>query len=446
MKKSIYTWFALPLLLLLFFLAACGSATAQQSNQPGPTPPVTSGELYILDNAGQAATSRHIVALSVSGAHPAPRLTLPAGLTDLKHQWLYVASPAAGAEAHTTISVLDTRSGTPARTFTIAGSYSTADQGTTDSMLAGNGRWLALREQHAPAGTTVIALVDTVQGKLVKTISLSGTFTLDAVSPQGTMLYLLEYYEAGTSHYNVRAYDVRAGKLLQGDIADKNDLDEKMQGAFLTRWLSADGSMAYTLYINPDLNKAFIHILWLTDSTDGTPFPMLARCADLPSGKDASLLRYYTLALSQDGQTLYAANAALGIMASLSLNPGLNDHQLWEIPAARIAHFTPDAGSSAASVQGQVLYHGAVLSPDQSRLYVAGAHGIQVLDTATLKSQSQYLKQESFTGLAISSDGKTLYAVDPASGVSLLDPASGQVRGTIQGPVHAPWGIAWTTA
>ncbi len=363
MKKHLYVW--LTLLLLLPCAAACGNAAPQQSNQPGPTPsatPGTSSELYILDNAGQAAGARHIVALPMGSAHPAARLTLPAGLTDLDHQRVYIASPAAGTDARTTISVLDTRSGRPVRTVTIAGSYSTADQGTTDSMLSGDGHWLALREQHPPVGATVIALLDTVQGKLVKTIHLIGNFTLDAVSPQGTMLYLLEYYEAGTSHYNVRAYDVQSGQLLQGDIADKNDLDEKMQGAFLTRWLSADGTMAYTLYINSEQNKAFIHILWLTDSTAGTPFPMLARCADLPVGKDAALLRYYTLALSQDGQTLYAANAALGLMASLNLSPGLNSHQLWEIPAVRSGHFTPDSAASATPAQSQALSYGSALS------------------------------------------------------------------------------------
>src|SRR5262249_3279950 len=147
-------------------------------------------------------------------------------------------------------------------------SYSTADRGYADSMISGDGQWLALREQNTPSEATNIALVDTQVGKLVKIIKLKGDFTLDAVSPNGTILYLLEYYQIGTTHYNVRAYDVNASQLLDGSIVDKNDLGEKMQGLALVRQMSDDGDMAYTLYINPVTNKAFIHILWLTDTVN----------------------------------------------------------------------------------------------------------------------------------------------------------------------------------
>jgi hypothetical protein len=114
-------------------------------------------------------------------------------------------------------------------------------------MLSGDGRWLALRAQNTPVGATSIALVDTQAGRLVKSIRLNGDFTLDAVSPRGTILYLLEYYQAGTSHYNVRAYDVNANQLLDGSIVDKNDLGDKMQGEALARQMTDDGDMAYTL-------------------------------------------------------------------------------------------------------------------------------------------------------------------------------------------------------
>ncbi|HEX7737075.1 MAG TPA: hypothetical protein VF458_19680 [Ktedonobacteraceae bacterium] len=446
MKKRLLAWSGLVVLLLLPLLAACGSELPRQNGSASTSqvaPPV-SGELYVLDSyvrAGQTAGNRHIVALQLGSANTTARLKLPAGLTDLKHQWLYVASLASGG--NTRISVFDTRSGATVRAFTVAGSYSTADQGEADSMLSGDGRWLALREQHAPAGVTSITLVDTQAGKLVKMIHLNGSFALDAVSPKGTMLYLLEYYEAGTSHYNVRGYDVLASKLLDGNIVDKNELDEKMNGNFQARWMSDDGDMAYTLYTNPVNNKAFIHILWLADATSGSPFPLTARCIDLPAGQSAALLNYYTLALSRDGQTLYAANAALGVVATVDLNLGSNAYQLWLIPGAKIAHFTAD--KSVRGGQEFQLYHGSVLSPDQHRLYVAGPHGIQVIDTSTLSLRGVYLQRQSFTGLAISSDGQTLYAVDPASGITLLNSTSGQVNSVIQGTVQAPWGVAWAT-
>src|SRR2546430_1652155 len=117
--------------------------------------------------------------------------------------------------------------------------------------------------------------------------------------------------------------------------------------------------MAYTLYINPVTNKAFIRILWLADTVNNSiPFPAIARCIDL---------------------------------------------------------------------------------------YVAGLHGIWVINTDTLQVQGQYLKQQDFTGLAMSGDGHTLYGVDPATGITLLDSSSGETRTVIKGVVQAPWGIEWAT-
>jgi len=451
MKKTSIVWLGLILGLLLPFVAACAGGLPQAGSNSNLAARPAGDELYVLDSytgAGHNQVAQHIVALPVGTTNPAALLTLPAGLTDLKHQRVYIASLSGGnGTVHTTISVLDTSSGAAVRTFNIPGSYSTADRGYADSMLSGDGRWLALRALNTPAGTTSIALVDTQAGKLVKSIRLNGDFTLDAVSPKGTMLYLLEYYQVGTSHYNVRAYNVNANQLLDGSIADKAELGEKMQGQALARQVSDDGDMAYTLYINHVTNKAFIHILWLTDTVNNsTPFPFIARCIDLPVGNSPALLHYYTLTLSQDGKTLYAANAALGLVATVNLDLGLNTYQLWLIGGARTNHFNPANRVVTAADQARVLHNGAALSRDQHMLYVAGLHGIWVINAQTLQVQSEYLQQQSFTGLAISGDGNTLYGVDPATGITLLDPSSGAIRSVIKGVVQAPWGIEWATA
>jgi hypothetical protein len=62
---------------------------------------------------------------------------------------------------------------------------------------------------------------------------------------------------------------------------------------------------------------------FMADTVDSsTPFPAIARCIDLPVGSSSALLHYYTLTLSQDGKTLYAANAALGTIAKVNLDLG----------------------------------------------------------------------------------------------------------------------------
>lgn len=440
--KKLFAWSGLIVCLLL--VTACAGGAPQKSSTTNPAAPQAGEELYILDS--NTSTAQHIVALSLKTTHSAARLTLPAGLTDLKHQRLYIATPLSNGSMHTTISILDTSSGVTVRTLNIPGKYSTADRGYADSMLSGDGRWLALRAQNTPEGATSIALVDTQAGKLVKTVHLYGDFTLDAISPKGTILYLLEYYQIGTSHYNVRAYDVNANQLLPDSIVDKNDLGDKMQGVALTRQMSDDGDMAYTLYINPVTNKAFIHILWLTDTINGSvPFPAIARCLDLPVGNSSSLLHYYTLTLSQDGKTLYAANAALGAIAVVNLDLGPNSYQLWLINDAKVNHFNVNHSFVASADKTRELHNGAALSRDQSLLYVVGLHGIWVIKTSTLQVQSEYLKQHDFTGLGISGDGKTLYGVDPTAGITLLDPNNGAMRTVINAASLSPLGIEWST-
>lgn len=62
-----------------------------------------------------------------------------------------------------------------------------------------------------------------------------------------------------------------------------------------------------------------------------------------------------------------------------------------------------------------------------------------------LSVQGHYLTQQALTSVGLSADGKTLYAVDPTRGITLLDAATGQAQHVIQGTVHAPWGIEWIT-
>src|SRR5439155_14480916 len=162
---------------------------------------------------------------------------------------------------------------------------------------------------------TTIALVDTQAGKSVKIIHLNGSFDLDAVNPDGSRIYLIERLDDATGHYYVRLYNVAENELYQTPIADKSEInDPRMTGLALTRQMSSDGRFAYTLYIDTFHNVAFVHILPLTDQL------YFARCLNLPVVKSADLLHYYTLTLSSDGTTLYAANGALGVVSKINLD------------------------------------------------------------------------------------------------------------------------------
>ncbi|HET8851088.1 MAG TPA: hypothetical protein VFN02_01035 [Ktedonobacteraceae bacterium] len=454
MQKRSVIWFTLTMSVLLILAVACGPASATNNPTTGVRHPVTTvptGEnIYVLDGytslGGNSQGGRQIVAFHPGSANPTTLVTLPTGLTSQNHQRLYTAT---ARDGQTTISIINTQTGATMHSFVIVGRYSIAEQDFANSVSSPDGRWLALRQSGWANNRTTIALVDTQAGKLVKTVQLNGTFTLDAISPQAGIIYLLQYLNDGSNHYYVKAYDTRANQLLPTIIADKGELnDPRMVGTALTRQVSADGEFAYTLYIDATRNIAFVHILPLADKPESggsneLPVPQFARCIDLPTGKSADLLRYYTLALSPDGSTLYAANGALGTITAIGLNN--DEYNVIAINISGQNTFNPGHVSMTISDTTRMLYNGAVVSHDGSTLYFTGVRGIWAVDTHNLGVKGNYLTQQAFTGVGFSADGYTLYAVDPAQGITIFDAATGQIQQTIQGIVRAPWGIEWVT-
>ena len=416
---------------LLLTLTACGQA--QSASTIYSTPPnIPQGEmLYVLD--GSAPSS--IVGQRIVSFHPGTTLStsLPTGLFSQDHQHIYTAIPQNG---HTTIMITNTQGSIAVRTFTIAGTYSTASSDYTKSVLSANGRWLALRQLEQTGTMTTFALVDTQKGTLAKTFTAQGDFDLDAVSPDGSRVFLLERLHDTTGHYYVRRYDVSSNQLFQGIIADKSEInDPRMLGSGLTRQMAQDGSRAYTLYTDARSNIAFVHILPLMSNFNG------ARCINLPAGKSSSLLSYYTLALSADGSLLYATNAALGVTVVISVT----DKDAFSDDIVTTIHFSPLNAQIPLNKTMRTLYNGAALSSDQSMLYAVGTRGIVAIHLADEKMKQSYAQQQTFTGIALSMDNKTLYAVSPNEGITLINLQSGQAQQIAPNPVHAPWGIEWVT-
>ena len=110
---------------------------------------------------------------------------------------------------------------------------------------------------------------------------LRGDFSFDAVSPDGSRLYLIQYVSPqDPTRYLVRAYDLERGRLLARPISDPRERGREMHGSPLTRTTSAGGRWAYTLYDGAD-STPFVHAL---DTRAGA-----ARCVDLPSLAGTSL-------------------------------------------------------------------------------------------------------------------------------------------------------------
>lgn len=80
-------------------------------------------------------------------------------------------------------------------------------------------------------------------------VSLPGSFTFDAISPDGSTIYLIEHLSpVFAGPYRVRALDTKRGELLPEPIVDPEEPEERMAGAPISRVTSPDGRWAYTLY------------------------------------------------------------------------------------------------------------------------------------------------------------------------------------------------------
>ena len=130
------------------------------------------------------------------------------------------------------------------------------------SGLSADGTTLALIRPRArfPQRRTSLMILNAKSLQPQRRAGLPGDFSFDAISPDGGLLYLVEYLSRrDPTSYAVRAYDVSAGRMLRAPIVDPREPDEQMGGLPITRSYSADRRWAYTLYDGRD--HPFIHAL-----------------------------------------------------------------------------------------------------------------------------------------------------------------------------------------
>jgi hypothetical protein len=168
-------------------------------------------------------------------------------------------------ENATILAAIRTRGGRIARMRYLRGQFGVplvAYDGTSGG-LSGDGKRLVLGSYGPPPGTsgiTSFAVLDTKSLKLRRLIRLDGSWSFDAVAPDGSTLYLTQHVRAGANPvYRVRPFDVRTG-LLRGPIVDRLEGTGDMGGEPITRAASSDGRWAYTLYARRK-HEPFIHAL-----------------------------------------------------------------------------------------------------------------------------------------------------------------------------------------
>jgi hypothetical protein len=152
--------------------------------------------------------------------------------------------------------------------------------------------------------TTRFLLVNASTFQIRGRARLKGSWSFDAISPDGSQMYLIHYL--GTPNqlyqpYEVRAFDWNTLLLYPGAIVDRHEPDEKMTGRPLARTGSPSG-WAYTLYTRVG-KPPFVHAL---DTVHRRAF-----CVDLPwkhSGKWIASVRLRmhggTLELRRGGRAI----------------------------------------------------------------------------------------------------------------------------------------------
>jgi hypothetical protein len=261
--------------------------------------------------------------------------------------------------------------------------------------------------RHTPTGESFSRIIE-----------LHGSFDYDAISPDGSSLYVVEHLAgAPEGRYQVRAVDVATGVLRDAIIADKRNIGEAMAGWPIAQVRRPDG-IVFTLYRGAE--HPFIHAL---NTAEGW-----AVCIDLPASRDdAAAALDWGLAAAPDGQAVFAVNATLGV--AVDVNPT-------DLTVRRAASLQPTATGSIVLAKfghGDVGPAGrrVIVAPDGRTLFAAGPSGILALDTARLTETRRLLEGTAVAALGLTPDGRTIYALEGSGGIVALDATSGDVVGRV---------------
>jgi hypothetical protein len=223
----------------------------------------------------------------------------------------------------------------------------------TPSGLSADGETLALINPRTrfPRHETSFVIVDISSGRMrpEPPLTLRGDFSFDALSPDGRIMYLIEYLSRDYNNYAVREYDLLRDRLLPDPVLVAHEVSPgEMRGLPMTRATSPDGRWEYTLYNGGGRrsDEAFIHTL---DTERG-----ISHCVDLAmvNGNEAWRVG---LELTDDGGTL---NATRGGQTLAMLDT--ETFALTE-PLAPELTVQPEAGGGPSGLAIGAIAVGAVL-------------------------------------------------------------------------------------
>ena len=376
--------------------AACG-ASASPASLDLPAASVAQAAPARILIEGDEATR----IVDAATGQPAEK-TLPGGLLSPSKD-LIVRLEHEGTE--TVLNAIDL-AGRATPKLRLAGDYALPSAyGAAPSGFSPNGAWLVLVSRDAAESR--FSVIDVARWSFKTTITLGSRFTFDAIHNDGSAMYVIEHPVAGSTAYNVRSYDLRAGALKPDIIFDKSQIAQYdptvglMDGTFHVSVAQKAGDWSYGLYMRPN-GTPFVHALNVPGG--------YAQCIlDLAGTWAPSSM--FSMAMSQDGHRLYVVDAAGGNASVID-----GDSQ-------KVLNRTQFGGARGDSVMRTAS---AVVSRDGSRLYATSTRGIASIYTPDMSFKGWLASDLAISSLAVSADGTRLYAL--ADGVvQVIDPVSGKV-------------------
>jgi hypothetical protein len=372
-------------IVLAAALLGLGAPSAAEACQCGGTPPeiseptsTSAGGLLSVRASGPRGP---LVAYDLRDGRL--RFALPAGMASADGK-RYVVS--LRRRHSTTLRLYDARAGRYLGSRPVAGGWNLG-------AVSGNGRWVGLLR---PArGATEIRLLDSLRNE-TQTIRLRGWFDLDAVANDGRRVFLIQYVKAG---YLIRFYDLGRRQLASRVLTERG---KPMAGVAWGAVASPDGRRLMTLYLRGD-RAAEVHTL---DVVRGT-----AVCIDLPRGNLAEL-QSYTLALAPDRRTLYAANPALGVVATVDLR------------SLRVTHVVRFGARGPGDPSGRA----AAVSHDGRTVYFAAGRTLYAYDGAYRRVRGGYDVGEAVGGIGFGPGDRALRVVTRAGRSVRFDAPTGLRR------------------
>ena len=204
------------------------AASTVPTARPSPAPEsatASSDAWLVVGRAGEPG-------LEVLLASTLERLyELPSGVPAVSTWGELVATEQRGDE--TLVNAITVQPDLPARTRAVPGAWRlpTLGRETLPVGVSADGSTVVLVEENPPAERVTTRFAVVVPGEATRTVELPGALSFDALSPDGSILYVVEHLPGPPdAHYQVRAVDLPAGLMRDTIIVDKRNLDEQMGG------------------------------------------------------------------------------------------------------------------------------------------------------------------------------------------------------------------------